>query len=259
MLARIINLKSWSQKCGYALALLGLSLPFASNADALSAGCSFGPLNMTYPNSNSVSTAGRPFEPGETITATITRTAADVTITSVTYNDFDNAANNQGGADGTLLTIGQSKTFNFTVSAATTSAQLNVQLTAPASITLSCAATASSNNNSESTTKSAVVSAVSRLQTKLLQQNIKSRVSSAVGPANNANTSHFSSETPSSGETATDSTSFINNTRYDDENSLTDRDDALRRMAMMGSFDSSTGLGMDMLGLGPTDQENDGG
>ena len=258
MLARIINLKSWSQKCGYALALLGLSLPFASNADALSAGCSFGPLNMTYPNSNSVSTAGRPFEPGETITATITRTAADVTITSVTYNDFDNAANNQGGADGTLLTIGQSKTFNFTVSAATTSAQLNVQLTAPASITLSCAATASSNNNSESTTKSAVVSAVSRLQTKLLQQNIKSRVSSAVGPANNANTSHFSSETPSSGATATDSTSFINNTRYDDENSLTDRDDALRRMAMMGSFDSSTGLGMDMLGLGPTDQENDG-
>ncbi|MFH1804475.1 MAG: autotransporter outer membrane beta-barrel domain-containing protein [Pseudomonadota bacterium] len=84
-------------------------------------------------------------------------------------------------------------------------------------------------------------------------------MSSAISPANNPNTSNFASKTTSSGATATDSASFINNTRYDDENSLTDRDDALRRMAMMGSFDSSTGQGMPILGLGPANMGDVGG
>ena len=117
-------------------------------------------------------------------------------------------------------------------------------------------------STSSASTTSAVIGAVSRSQTTVVQQNIASRVSSVTRAANNSNTNNVPGLTSSIRETSPHRTSLTDITADDDDrntDNITDRNDALRRIAMMGSFDSSTGLGMQMLGLGPTDQGDVGG
>jgi len=127
--------------------------------------------------------------------------------------------------------------------------------------------TPGSSEKSQSTTSSTVVSSVSRSQTTVISQNIGARlsvVSTPAGASTGGSTSGGGIGT-GSGSVGNSGDDDINtNLVYDpayhrNATNLTDDDNALRRIAMMGSFDSSTGEGMHMLGLGPTDQGNTGG
>ncbi|MDP2698743.1 autotransporter outer membrane beta-barrel domain-containing protein [Thalassospira sp.] len=98
----------------------------------------------------------------------------------------------------------------------------------------------------------------------MIQQNIGARVSAVTGAVGGSATGTVGTNTGgavgtggTSGTGGTEPANFTDSLTYD--NSNTDREDALRRFAMMGSFDSSTGLGLAALGLGPTDQGSDSG
>ena len=265
MIADKINSKSLLLSFGCAVVALGMSLPFANSAHAKSTGCASGDLNSTS-NRLFFNTGGLVFAKGERIAITVTGPAAGVNITEIRYTDNNNAANNLGGADGTSLSVGQTKTTNFTIPADTTSGAIYIQLNATSSVTTSCLDPLPTSNNSSnennSGTKSAVVSAVSRSQTTVIQQNIGSRVSTVTGAAGGsgaANTGTGNTGPAGTNTSGTENTNLVDMRLNDRQNSITDRDDALRRIAMMGSFDSSTGKGMQMLGLGPTDQGDVGG
>ncbi|MFH1804476.1 MAG: autotransporter outer membrane beta-barrel domain-containing protein [Pseudomonadota bacterium] len=179
-----------------------------------------------------------------------------------TYTDNINAANSRSATAGSTTT-GDTVTLTIQIPADTTSGKLFINAsgtTARYNMTATCVAGTEpvAASTSSASTTSAVVNAVSRSQTTVIQQNISARVSSVISTANNTNTDSVPDRTASMVETGTHRTSLTDTTPDDDRNSITNRDDALRRIAMMGSFDSSTGQGMQMLGLGPTDQGNSG-
>ncbi|MBX2830438.1 MAG: autotransporter outer membrane beta-barrel domain-containing protein [Rhodospirillales bacterium] len=270
-LAPVIRQKSFSRKIILPLALTTLSLPFANAAHAArSAGCAAAELNTTSTNTGTVLTTDRAFFKGEKITIKLTENSGTRTITSVSYNDNDNNANNLGGADGSSIASGGSKTFTFTVPADTTGANISINLDDDAIIARSCIAAPATAESSG--TKSAVVSAVSRSQTTVIQQNISSRASTVSGSVSNAVPTGVTSAGTGAGTGTSagagagaglpnENTNF-SNTRYT-ANAITDRDDAMRRLAMTGNFDSSlmaaNGFGASALALGPTDQGDIGG
>ncbi|RCK24592.1 hypothetical protein TH8_13495 [Thalassospira profundimaris] len=149
---------------------------------------------------------------------------------------------------------------------------------------VTCSYSAPSSNDTEesnSTTSSQVVSSVSRSQTTVIQQNIGARVSAvtgsvggsvggstggAVGGGTGSAGGNTGGATGNTGSTSGNAGSGSGNTGPDasegnsfasfgtrNDSSITDSQDALRRLAMIGDFDSSQGP-LNVLGLGPTDQ-----
>ncbi|RCK29465.1 autotransporter outer membrane beta-barrel domain-containing protein [Thalassospira lucentensis] len=170
-----------------------------------------------------------------------------------------------GGASGEALANGGSKVFNFTASTTDSNAQLilnDPSGSANLTFAVTCTAQSSGSNTSNETTSKDVISAVSRSQTTVIQQNIGARASAVTGGG-------AGGATGPAGSTVDDDTTSLmsnltgpfsdNNRPHSNSTSITDGDDALRRMAMMGSFDSSAGAGLSALGLGPTDQGTVGG
>ncbi|WP_430475071.1 autotransporter outer membrane beta-barrel domain-containing protein [Thalassospira lucentensis] len=260
----VTTCKSLLKKGLYALALTGLSLPFADSALAVSVGCGF--WNSTINNTDGIVITNA-FSAREVTKVTFTHiSGASPNNYTYTYTDNNNAANSRSATAGSTTT-GDTVTLTIQIPADTTSGKLFLDATgstARYNMTASCVAGSApvAASTSSASTTSAVIAAVSRSQTTVIQQNIASRVSSVIRTVTNSSTDNVLGLATSSRETATNRTSLTDSTADDDNlnsNSITDRDDALRRMAMMGSFDSSTGLGMDMLGLGPTDQGDVGG
>lgn len=241
-----------------ALALTGLSLPFANGALAISAGCS--DWNVTSTTDGIVGTGS--YNAWEVAKVTFTHQSGNSPNNyTFTYTDNDNAANSRSVTPGSTI-IGDTVTLTLQIPADTTDGQLFIKaLGATYNITATCVAGSApvAASTSSASTTSAVVNAVSRSQTTVIQQNISARVSSVISTTNIANTDNVPARTASMVETGTHRTSLTDTTPDDDRNSITDRDDALRRMAMLGGFDSSTGQGMNLLGLGPTDQGDVGG
>ncbi|MFC4234587.1 autotransporter outer membrane beta-barrel domain-containing protein [Thalassospira xianhensis] len=259
--------KSFFKKGLCALALTGLSLPFANSAFAISVGCGF--WNLTIGSTSAIVTSNEVFSAWEVAEITFTHvTGQSPNNYTYTYTDNINAANSRSATAGSTTT-GDTVTLTIQIPADTTSGKLFINAsgtTARYNMTATCVAgtepvAEAEELKSSASTTSAVVNAVSRSQTTVIQQNISARVSSVISTANNTNTNtdNVPDRTASMVETGTHRTSLTGTTPDDDRNSITDGDDALRRMAMMGSFDSSTGKGMQMLGLGPTDQGDVGG
>jgi len=253
--------KSVVKKGLCALALTGLSLPFANSAFAISVGCGF--WNLTI-STSAIVTSNEVFSAWEVAKVTFTHQSGNSPNNyTFTYTDNDNAANSRAVTPGSTI-IGDTVTLTLQIPADTTDGQLFIKaLGATYNITATCVAGSApvAASTSSASTTSAVVNAVSRSQTTVIQQNISARVSSAISTTNNANIDNVPARTASMVETGPHRTSPTDTTPDDDRNtnSITDQDDALRRIAMMGSFDSSTGQGMQMLGLGPTDQGTTGG
>jgi outer membrane autotransporter protein len=170
-----------------------------------------------------------------------------------------------GGASGEALANGASKVFTFT--ATTTDSNAKLILNDPSgsanmTFAVTCTAQSSGSNASNETTSKDVISAVSRSQTAVIQQNIGARASAVTGGGAGGATG------PAGGTVDDDTTNLMgnlpgpfsdNNRPHSNSAGITNGDDALRRMAMMGSFDSSTSAGLGALGLGPTDQGTTGG
>ncbi|MCH2274618.1 autotransporter outer membrane beta-barrel domain-containing protein [Thalassospira sp.] len=258
--SHLAGCKSVVKKGLYALALTGLSLPFANGALAISLGCS--DWNLTSTNDGIAGTGS--YNAWEVAKVTFTHQSGNSPNNyTFTYTDNNNAANSRAATPGSTI-IGDTVTLTLQIPADTTDGQLFIKaLGATYNITATCVAGSApvAASTSSASTSSAVINAVSRSQTTVIQQNISARISSVISTANNTNTDNVPAQTASIVETGPHRTSPTDTTPHDDRNtnSITDRDDALRRMAMMGSFDSSTGLGMNMLGLGPTDQGDTGG
>ncbi|KEO53391.1 hypothetical protein SMB34_21295 [Thalassospira permensis NBRC 106175] len=254
--------KSVVKKGLCALALTGLSLPFANSAFAISVGCGF--WNLTI-STSAIVTSNEVFSAWEVAKVTFTHQSGNSPNNyTFTYTDNDNAANSRSVTPGSTI-IGDTVTLTLQIPADTTDGKLSIKaIGATYNMTATCVAgtepvAEAEELKSSASTTSAVVNAVSRSQTTVIQQNIGARVSSVISTANNINTDSVPARTASMVETGTHRTSPTDTTPDDDRTSITDHDDALRRMAMMGSFDSSTGQGMQMLGLGPTDQGDVGG
>ncbi|MCK2165854.1 autotransporter outer membrane beta-barrel domain-containing protein [Thalassospira xiamenensis] len=247
--------KSVVKKGLCALALTGLSLPFANSAFALSAGCS--QLNIFSGTSDGVQVSSA-FSANEVAKVTFTHVAPASTVNySFTYTDNDDAANSQTITTGSSEN-GDTITLSFEIPADTTNGVLFFQgVGASYNMTGACALKAEPAASSSASTSSAVINAVSRSQTTVIQQNIAARIASLSD--NTANTDLGNSSIGGPGTIETDNTNLVDMPLKKRKNSITDSDDALRRMAMMGSFDSSTGQGMNLLGLGPTDQGDTGG
>lgn len=252
--------KSFFKKGLYALALTGLSLPFANGALAISLGCS--DWNLTSTNDGIAGTGS--YNAWEVAKVTFTHQSGNSPNNyTFTYTDNNNAANSRAATPGSTI-IGDTVTLTLQIPADTTDGQLFIKaLGATYNMTATCVAGSApvAASTSSASTSSAVVNAVSRSQTTVIQQNISARISSVISTANNTNTDNVPAQTASIVETGPHRTSPTDTTPHDDRNtnSITDRDDALRRMAMLGGFDSSTGQGMNLLGLGPTDQGDTGG
>ena len=247
--------KSFLKKGLFVFSLTGLSLPFANSAFALSDGCNT--LNNFSGTSNGLQISSA-FSANEIAKITFTHDNPVGTINyTFTYKDNINTGNNQ-----TITSASSEKgdtiTLSFEIPEDTTDGVLRFEgVGATYIMTGACTLKATSSSTSSTSTSSAVVNAVSRSQTTVIQQNIGARIASANG--NSTNTGLGNSGLGAPGTTETENTNLVDMSPESRTNSITNRDDALRRMAMMGSFDSSTGLGMDMLGLGPTDQGDVGG
>ena len=258
--------KSFFKKGLYALALTGLSLPFANSALALSVGCTDW-NNATANNSSGLTTGNKAFEAWEVAKVTFTHvTGQSPNNYTYTFTDNITPTNSRSATAGSTVT-NDTVTLTIQIPADTTSGKLFLDATGSTArydMTATCIAGSEpvAASTSSASTTSAVIGAVSRSQTTVVQQNIASRVSSVTRAANNSNTNNVPGLTSSIRETSPHRTSLTDITADDDDrntDNITDRNDALRRIAMMGSFDSSTGLGMQMLGLGPTDQGDVGG
>ena len=179
-----------------------------------------------------------------------------------------------GGVNGEALANGAFKVFTYT--ATTTDSNAKLILNDPSGsanmiFAVTCTALSTDSNTSDETTSKNAISSVSRSQTTVIQQNIGARVSAvtgaagsgAAGGAGGAGSAGDGADSPTDDDTTNLmgnlTAPFSDNNRTRSSNSITDGGDALRRMAMMGSFDSSTGAGLTALGLGPTDQGMNGG
>ncbi|PKR56746.1 hypothetical protein COO92_19020 [Thalassospira lohafexi] len=245
------------KKALYALALTGLSLPFANSAFALSAGCNS--LNSFSGTSDGVQFSSA-FSANEIAKITFTHDNPAGTINyTFTYTDNINAGNNQTITSGSSEK-GDTITLSFEIPEDTTNGVLFFQgVGATYTMTGACSLKATPSSTSSTSTSSAVVNAVSRSQTTVIQQNIGARIASANGNSTNTGLDNSGIGGPGTAQTEPENTNLVGMSPKNRTNSITDRNDALRRMAMMGSFDSSTGQGMQMLGLGPTDQGDVGG
>lgn len=253
------------------MALMSAVLTFSDEAFAKSAGCT----QWSFSGStNGVSGSNLAFEVNEKATARLTNNnLSDVPYVFI-YTDITNG--NQTVTRSGTVNAGDIVTETITIPRDTTSGRLSLTINsgAPPSLAtaLSCDEAVDpppepeTPESSKSTTSSAVISSVSRSQTTVLSQNIGARFSAVNTPAASATSGWTSGQgTGTSGR-------GLGNNNYDDTNANLFEDpayyrqvnstngyDGLRRIAMMGSFDSSTGEGMHILGLGPKDQGNNGG
>ncbi|AXO14606.1 autotransporter outer membrane beta-barrel domain-containing protein [Thalassospira indica] len=246
--------KSVAKKGFYALALIGLSLPFADGAFALSAGCS--QLNSFTGTSDGVQVSST-FSANEVAKVTFTHAAPASTINyTFTYTDNNNAANSQTITTGSSEN-GDTITLSFEIPADTTSGVIFFQgVGASYNMTGACALKAEPAASSSASTTSAVINAVSRSQTTVIQQNIRSRIASTI---RNTGTGIGNIATGGLDTPETENANLVAPRADATSNSITDGKNVLRRVAMIGSFDSSTGQGMQMLSLDPTDQGDVGG
>jgi len=252
------------------MALIGAASIISTEAFAKSAGCTAWSFNGS---TNGVSGSPSAFEVNETPKVTMTNNNGVGIPYVFTYTDTTNG--NQVITRNGTVNANDTVTETITIPRDTTGGRLSVAINGgnPPTILLdiSCdeavTPTPGSSEKSQSTTSSTVVSSVSRSQTTVISQNIGARlsvVSTPAGASTGGSTSGGGIGT-GSGSVGNSGDDDINtNLVYDpayhrNATNLTDDDNALRRIAMMGSFDSSTGEGMHMLGLGPTDQGNTGG
>ena len=183
----VTTCKSLLKKGLYALALTGLSLPFANSALAVSVGCGF--WNATSNNTDGLVTTN-PFSAWEVTKVTFTHiSGASPNNYTYTYTDNDNAANSRSATAGSTTT-GDTVTLTIQIPADTTDGKLFLNAsgsTARYNMTASCVAGSEpvAASTSSASTTSAVIAAVSRSQTTVIQQNIASRVSSVTRAANN--------------------------------------------------------------------------
>ncbi|MDP2697043.1 autotransporter outer membrane beta-barrel domain-containing protein [Thalassospira sp.] len=247
------------------MALAGTVSTFSAEAFAKSAGCTQWTFNG---NSNGVSGSNLAFEVNETASISLTENNGTADTYTFTYTDIANG--NQTITRNGTINIGGMVNETITIPRNTTSGRLNLVINTggQTAVTLSCneavepSPETETPESSESTTSSTVISSVSRSQTTVIAQNIGARISAVSTPAGTAT---GGSTGIGSGSTGTSDNDDANANLVDDPayhrhtTSLTKDDNGLRRIAMMGSFDSSTGEGMHMLGLGPTDQGNTGG
>ena len=237
-----------------ALALTGLSLPFSNSAFALSGGCNF----WNFSGTDDGILVNSPFSAREVAKITFTHlSGASPNPYTYTYTDNINPANSRSATPGSTI-IGDTVTLSIQIPADTTDGKLFIKaLGATYALEAVCVAGSPPATSSASTT-SAVINAVSRSQARVIQQNIKSRATSVISGANNPNTDTAPRLTSSLRQTAAHRNRQADTAFYDDHRKGTsDQHDALRRIAMMGSFDSSTG--MPLLGLGLAGQEDGGG
>ncbi|WP_417815381.1 autotransporter outer membrane beta-barrel domain-containing protein [Thalassospira alkalitolerans] len=259
----VTGLMSFTRKWLYALALTGLSLPFANSAFALSAGCAGWNTSAT---SDGIVASNQAFSAWEVAKVTFKHVGGTSPNNyTYTYTDNINAANSRAATAGST-SIGETVTLTIQIPADTTNAKLIMYgPTASYNLTVTCVAGSppAEKSTSAASTSSAVVGAVSRSQTTVIQQNIKSRTSSIISPANTSQIGNVPNETISSGTPGTNNASLIDNLADDDRNTITTRNNVLRRLAMTGDFDSSrmaaNGFGTSALGLGPTDRGDVGG
>ena len=189
---------------------------------------------------------------------------------------FDHATSGEQTFQSGTFPNGGTKTVTISPTANSSDASLRIEYVDAnydASVTCTSSAQSGSENSSETTT-SQVVSAVSRSQTTVIQQNIGARVSAVTGSVGGsvgggATGGAGGGATGSAGGSGTggaggagggepsDGTNFASFDATDDS-SITDSQYALRRLAMIGDFDSSQGS-LNILGLGPTDQGTVGG
>lgn len=237
------------------LVILGLAVPgmmtaFSSNALAASAGCT--QWNYTGPSAG-VSGSNMPFEAGEKATVVLNETNGNSPSYTFTYTDIANG-NTVITRSGTLDPNG-TVTEDITIPVDTASGRLSVSMTATLVTHLSCAEApppAPGSGNTDATTSPSVVSAASRAQTSLISKNIGARFSAIGGTGNRGNRSVGNGGFGSRGSDEVDA-SFAYSPAYRRDAGMVGEDRAMRRFAMMGSFDSSTGWGMNMPGLGQAD------
>ncbi|MET4733002.1 outer membrane autotransporter protein [Thalassospira sp. MBR-102] len=252
------------------MALIGAASIISTEAYAKSAGCTA----WTFDGStNGVSGSTSAFEVNETPKVTMTNNNGVGIPYVFTYTDSANG--NQVITRSGTVAASDTVTETITIPRDTTGGRLSVLINngvVPSLLLdISCAEavapTSGSSEKSQSTTSSTVVSSVSRSQTTVISQNIGARLSvvgTPAGAATGGSTSGGGIGTGSGSAGNSNDNDTNANLVYDpayhrSATNLTDDDNALRRIAMMGSFDSSTGEGMHMLGLGPTDQGNKGG
>ncbi len=239
-------------------------------ASALSSGCSGWNTSAT---SDGVLASNQAFSQWEVATVSFTHiSGTSPNNYTYTYTDNIDAGNSLPVKSGSTV-IGETVTLSLQIPNDTTSGRLLMHGPgAQYNITVTCVAGAAPvaptpESVSSASTTPTVIAAISRSQTSIIQKNIKSRVSSVISAASRSavggvagveastiaplNISHIHNENAglSSGFEFSDH----------DANSITDSSDALRRFAMMGSFDSSTGNGLAALGLGPADRGSVGG
>ncbi|ODN65567.1 autotransporter outer membrane beta-barrel domain-containing protein [Methylophaga muralis] len=249
------------------IALVGTVLTFSDEAFAKSAGCT----QWTFSgNSNGVSGSNLAFEVNETASVSLTENNGTADTYTFIYTDIANG--NQTITRNGTINIGGTVNETITIPRNTTSGRLNLVINSGGmtAVTLSCDEasdpTPETPQSSKPTTSSAVVSSVSRSQTTVLLQNIGARLSAVSTPADYATSGWTSGQgngTTGRGfgnnnDNATNANLFDDPAYYHRANSTTGYE-GLRHIAMMASFDSSTGEGMHMLGLGPREQGNAGG
>ncbi|HIM38444.1 MAG TPA: autotransporter outer membrane beta-barrel domain-containing protein [Methylophaga aminisulfidivorans] len=247
------------------MALIGTASIIPDDAFAKSAGCT----NWSYTGSTTaVSSVNSAHEVNETPKIKLTNNNGYGLPYVFTYTDIANG--NQTVTRNGTVNANDTVTATITIPRDTTSGRLSLVVNngnAPIlSIELSCDEAVEpvpgTTEKSQSTTSSTVVSSVSRSQTTVISQNIGARLSAvgtSAGTATGGSTSGGGS-VGNSGDNDSNADFFYDPAYHrSTSSSLTEDNNGLRRIAMMGSFDSSTGQGMHLLGLGPTDQGNSGG
>tara|TARA_A100001391_G_scaffold11956_1_gene6980 strand:+ start:529 stop:2193 length:1665 start_codon:yes stop_codon:yes gene_type:complete len=186
---------------------------------------------------------------------------------------YDHAASSEQTFKSGTLPNGGSTTVTLSPTANSSDAALRIEyVNADYSASVTCAVSAQSGSeNSSETTTSQVVSAVSRSQTTVIQQNIGARVSAVTGSVGGSvgggatggagggatGSAGGSGAGGAGGGETSDGANFASFDAAHD-NSISDSQYTLRRLAMIGDFDSSQGS-LNILGLGPTDQGTVGG
>lgn len=214
---------------------------------------------------------------GDKYSITAKNNDAFVATAGISYTDDSGTTylTATGGSNTRTIPSGASEVFTFTVPADDNSARFNMGSASNILFSVTCTPASQSDNASSETTTSQVVSSVSRSQTTVIQQNIGARVSAitgsigdsvggtaggiggGIGGSGGSTTGTTGGGTTGTGTEATtgsstDATNFAGDSRD------TDPKQSLRRLAMIGDFDSSRGS-LQLLGLGPTDKGEIGG
>lgn len=243
------------------LAAVALAL-VTQAASALSSGCSGWNASVT---SDGAVASNQAFSQWEVVTVSFTHASgASPNNYSYTYTDNVDGANSLPPKTGSTV-IGETVTLSLQIPNDTTAGTLLMHGPgAQYNITLTCAAGSAPvaptpESVSSAGTTPTVIAAISRSQTSIIQKNIKSRVSSVISAASSSvvSSSEVGGVTLSKlGNTYSKNTGLSYGFEFADRDSgsITDSGDALRRFAMMGSFDSSTGNGLAAFGFEATDR-----